>query len=111
VVFDAAGTPVDVAAFTPTATGDIPPGLTFTVPDRTAGSKTVEVKEVISDNLIVSTTFTVTSTIYVTPPSGPAVSQSRSRSEDYHLAFLRSTYTSTLMVTEKSMRSREVMNS
>jgi hypothetical protein len=72
VVFDAAGTPVDVAAFTPTATGDIPPGLTFIVPDRTAGSKTVEVREVISNNLIVSTTFTVTSTIYVTPPSGPA---------------------------------------
>jgi hypothetical protein len=72
VVFDAAGTPVDVAAFAATATGDIPPGLTFTVPDRTAGSKTVEVREVISDNLIVSTTFTVTSTIYVTPPSGPA---------------------------------------
>jgi hypothetical protein len=68
VVFD--GT--DVAAFAATATGDIPSGLTFTVPDRTAGSKPVEVWEVVSNNLIVSTTFTVTSTIYVTPPSGPA---------------------------------------
>jgi len=68
MVFD--GT--DVAAFAATATGDIPSGLTFTVPDRTAGSKNVEVREVVSNNLIVSTTFTVTSTIYVTPPSGPA---------------------------------------
>jgi hypothetical protein len=68
VVFD--GT--DVAAFAATDTGGIPSGLIFTVPDRTAGSKTVEVEEVFSGNLIVSTTFTVTSTIYVTPPSGPA---------------------------------------
>jgi hypothetical protein len=68
VVFD--GT--DVAAFTATGTGDIPPGLTFNVPDSRAGSKTVEVREVTLGNLIVSTTFTVTSTIYVTPSSGPA---------------------------------------
>jgi hypothetical protein len=68
VVFD--GT--DVAAFAATTTGVVPSGLTFTVPDRTAGSKTVEVKEVLTNNLIVSTTFTVTSTIYVTPSSGPA---------------------------------------
>jgi hypothetical protein len=68
VVFD--GT--DVAAFVATATGDVPSGLTFTVPDSTEGSKSVEVEEVTSDNLIVSTTFTVTRTLIVTPPSGPA---------------------------------------
>jgi uncharacterized protein (DUF2141 family) len=72
VVFDATGTPVDVAAFVATPTGNVPSGLTFTVPDRTDGSKVVQVREVLSNNLIVSTTFTVTSTIYVTPSIGPA---------------------------------------